>query len=105
MSIKLRYSLLFVGCLAHAEFLTLTLAHDFWADALTHILWPNVFYPIWWVLVLIWPTWVVVLWKYGMINNRAIGVIVPVVLGLIVMFQVLVYLLLWISFACCGAHM
>ncbi|MEI6073935.1 MAG: hypothetical protein WCS94_00075 [Verrucomicrobiota bacterium] len=104
MSIKLRYSLLFLGCIAHAGFLALTLAHDFWSEALAHILWPDVFYPIWWILILIWPAWCVVLWKYGVKENRALGVVVPIILGLIVMIRVLVYILLWLSFAL-GAHM
>ena len=95
MSTKLRYPLLFVGCLLHAGVIALTLAYDFWNKAFYHILWPNCFYPIWWVLILIWPAWLGVLWKFGAKENRALGVIVPMVLGLIIMFRVLGYLLLW----------
>ena len=107
MSIKLRYTLFFVGCIAHAEFLSLTLAHEFWNEALNHILWPDVFYPIWWILILVWPGWIIVLWKYGLNGNRALkvlSVVVPVISSLIIMRWVLGYLLLWLSFAM-GAHM
>ena len=104
MSTKLRYSLLFVGCIVHAGFLELTLAQDFWSEELTHILWPHVFYPIWWILILVWPAWCGVLWKFGAKENRVMGVIVPVVLGLIIMFRVLGYLLFWLAVNVGGFH-
>jgi len=104
MSVKLRYSLLFVGCIAHAGFLALTLAHDFWSEALSRILWPGVFYPVWWALILIWPAWCGVLWKFGAKENRALGVFVPIVFGLIIMLRVLGYLWFWLAVNTGGFH-
>lgn len=104
MSIKLRYALLFIGCLAHAEFLSLTLAHEFWNKELYHILWPGAFYPAWWILVIVWPAWVGLLWKYGAKENRALGVVVPIVLGLIIMWPVLGMLLYGLAISLGGLH-
>jgi hypothetical protein len=104
MSIKLRYTLLFIGCIAHAEFLSLTLAHEFWNEALYHIFWPDAFYPVWWILIIIWPTWCGLLWKYGLKENRALAVVIPIIAGLIIMWPVLGYLMFFIAVSTGGFH-
>jgi hypothetical protein len=98
MSIKFRYALLFIGCIAHAEFLSLSLAHNFWNGTL-FILSPIALYRIWWVLIFIWPSWIIVLWKYGLKGNRVLrllSIVVPIITGLIIMPWLLGYL----SFFC-----
>jgi hypothetical protein len=104
MNFNLRYTLLFIGCVAHAEFLSLTLAHEFWNEALYHVLWPDASYRIWWILILIWPAWWGLLWKYGAKNYPALGMIFPVIIGLITMYRVIGYLLYFFAVSMGGLH-
>jgi hypothetical protein len=55
---------------------------------------------IWWILLLIWPGWSFVLWNYS--DKKISRVLVPMALGLIIMWRVFIWFLLPVIYS--GMH-
>ena len=96
MKTKLLYVLFFVGCLAHAKFLSLVLAQYFWTNRLGDS-WYELLYLVFWISIIVWPVWAILIWKYGPKENRAFAIVVPVVVGGIFMWPVPAWVLFIVS--------
>lgn len=88
MSIKLRYSLLVIGCLVHAAFVAVNLNKPpFTISEHQPPFSPPFGWLIWMALLCIWPAWSLFFWKYGIKKKGA--VIIPILAGLAIMWRVL----------------
>jgi hypothetical protein len=90
MSVKLRYSLLALGCIVHAAFLgeAVRKENTLHTDSVVwRILDAGSILSAWLIglsLLCLWPAWCFLLWKYGIKKKMAVAI--PMLVGLVVMW-------------------
>jgi hypothetical protein len=82
MSIKLRYRLVEVGCVAHAIYLLAS----FFYQGIDNIMPHTLRFQVWMILACLWPVWGFLLWFFGQHQKGAVAL--PMIAGLIVLVPV-----------------